>query len=290
MTFDIVLNIGAIILAIYIVGVAIYIIMENRSPQSTFAWLLLFMLLPIIGLLIYIFLGRGWHAFSQENKMARQELGSDLLQDLWPAAGSAAGICRPHCQGKTGVVPPENSATGSSQLQLRPDRLQRGRNSARRHVRSIPACWKISKPPSIYIHLNYYIWTEDEFTLQVKEALIERAKAGIEVRCLYDASGGVMSKQYLQDLDRRPGSRSTLTWSTARSEPIHTANYRSHRKIAVIDGKIGYVGGLNLDKEQLDAAGLSTPGAILICAWWARRPAPCRPVLSLAGSIPPARR
>ena len=80
--FSIVINIASVILAIYIVVVAIYIVMENRSPQSTFAWLLLLILAPIIGLLIYIFLGRGTHAFSQEDELARQEMGSEFLRDV----------------------------------------------------------------------------------------------------------------------------------------------------------------------------------------------------------------
>ncbi|NJN55247.1 MAG: hypothetical protein HC804_11085 [Anaerolineae bacterium] len=46
-----------IIFAIYVFGVAVFVIMENRSPQSTFAWLFLFMALPLLGVLIYIFLG-----------------------------------------------------------------------------------------------------------------------------------------------------------------------------------------------------------------------------------------
>jgi cardiolipin synthase len=102
-----------------------------------------------------------------------------------------------------------------------------------------------------YVHLNYYIWTEDSFTLQVKEALIERAKAGVEVRCLYDASGGALSKGYRQDLT--DGGVEIHPYLEYRAlGHLHTINYRSHRKIAVIDGEIGYVGGLNLDKEQIE--------------------------------------
>src|SRR5262245_50766316 len=107
------------------------------------------------------------------------------------------------------------------------------------------------KQASHYIHLNYYIWTEDEFTLQVKAALMERAKAGIEVRCLFDASGGAMSKQYLKDL-KDAGVEIYPYLEYRQFTRLRTINYRSHRKIAVIDGKIGYVGGLNLDKEQID--------------------------------------
>jgi len=75
-------------------------------------------------------------------------------------------------------------------------------------------------------------------------------EAGVEVHCLYDESGGMMSKQYRQDL-KDNGVEIYPYLQYLKWGQLHTANYRSHRKIAVIDGKIGYVGGLNLDKEQL---------------------------------------
>ncbi len=80
---------------------------------------------------------------------------------------------------------------------------------------------------------------------------------GLEVRCLYDASGGAMSKQYLQDLTK--AGVEILPYLEYRNlTRLHTANYRSHRKIAAIDGKIGYVDGLNLDKEQMDSPAFDT--------------------------------
>ena len=82
MTLDLLLNIGSVILTIYIIGVAIFIISENRTPQSTFAWLLMLIAFPIVGLILYIFLGRGSHAFSQETHLARQEIGGDLRRDM----------------------------------------------------------------------------------------------------------------------------------------------------------------------------------------------------------------
>jgi len=102
-----------------------------------------------------------------------------------------------------------------------------------------------------HIHLNYYIWTEDEFTLQIRDALIERVKAGVEVRCLYDATGGSMSWQYINDLTEA-GVQIHPYLDFRSLSKIHNINYRSHRKLAVIDGEIGYIGGLNLDKDQLD--------------------------------------
>jgi cardiolipin synthase len=62
---------------IYLSGTAVLLLLGNRSPQSTFAWMLIFFTLPIIGLLIYIFFGRGWKAFSREDDLLRQAINID---------------------------------------------------------------------------------------------------------------------------------------------------------------------------------------------------------------------
>jgi len=74
LTRDVLVPVATIVVLLYTIVSAVYIILENRSPQSTFAWLLLFLILPVVGLVIYRFTGQGWHAFSRENQLARQEL------------------------------------------------------------------------------------------------------------------------------------------------------------------------------------------------------------------------
>jgi cardiolipin synthase len=101
------------------------------------------------------------------------------------------------------------------------------------------------------IHMEYYIWTDDEFTQRIKEVLIEQAQAGVEIRLLYDASGGKLGQAYVTAL-RNAGAQIFAYRPYQSPLKLHTINYRSHRKIAILDGKIGYVGGLNLDQEQLD--------------------------------------
>ena len=255
MTFDgsllnLLLNIGYVVFVIYVIAVGIYIISENRTPQSTFAWLLVLITLPLVGLIIYYFLGRGSHAFSQETKLARQEMGSDLWQDVGPLITRQPEYVERIAKEKPASyhkkllnLVSQNSSSmlsGYNEVEILQDATMK-----------YPRLLEDIKAAQSSVHLNYYIWTEDKFTLQIKEALIERAKAGIEVRCLYDQSGGMMSKQYLKDLT--DGGVEIHPYLEYRSlTQLHTANYRSHRKIAIIDGKIGYVGGLNLDVEQIE--------------------------------------
>ena len=84
MSITLVLTIAAVLLGLYALVAAIYLVLENRTPQSTFAWLFLFLIAPLVGIVVYRFIGRGWQAFSKENELARQELDGDLLQDLGP--------------------------------------------------------------------------------------------------------------------------------------------------------------------------------------------------------------
>jgi cardiolipin synthase len=250
MSADLLNVIGSIILIVYLIGVTIYIVLQNRSPQSTFAWLFLFILLPIIGLIIYYFFGRTWKTFAKENELARHEVGSDLIQDLKPLRDRQHEYAQRIAKKKPESYSPQlmrlvdanpsSILTGYNKVEI----LQNASNKYPRLLEDIKAAQH-------NIHLLYYIWTEDEFTLKLKAALIERAKAGVEVRALYDASGGMMSETYLQDL-RQAGVQIHPYLQYRSLSRIHSVNYRSHRKIVVIDGSRGFMGGLNLDKDQLD--------------------------------------
>jgi cardiolipin synthase len=256
MTFDLVLNLAYILFAVYAIVVAIFVISENRTPQSTFAWLLVLIAFPLVGLILYFFFGRGSHAFSKEFELARQEMGEDVRPNVQPMLDSQQEYIdrirteKPasYRQKILNLVKQNSSSilTGHNDLEILQDASMK-----------YPRLLEDIKAAQSSVHLNYYIWTEDDFTLQIKEALIERAKAGVEVRCLYDQSGGMMSEQYRQDL-KANGVEIYPYLEYKKVGKLTTANYRSHRKIAVIDGKIGYVGGLNLDKEQMDPPAFDT--------------------------------
>jgi cardiolipin synthase len=100
------------------------------------------------------------------------------------------------------------------------------------------------------IHLQYFIWGADAFTEKLKDILTERARAGVEVRLLYDPLGSRkhLTHAYVRDMEAA-GVRVSPTAPLWR---LHTISYRNHRKITVIDGMIGYTGGMNIGQEQLD--------------------------------------
>ncbi|MEO7295827.1 MAG: cardiolipin synthase, partial [Candidatus Limnocylindria bacterium] len=99
------------------------------------------------------------------------------------------------------------------------------------------------------IHMVYYEWASDSFTTEVADVLATKVASGVDVRILYDPVGSLtmLSRSYLRAI-HRAGIR-MHPYSPLYA--LHTISYRSHRKIAVIDGRVGYSGGLNMTEKHL---------------------------------------
>ena len=105
-----------------------------------------------------------------------------------------------------------------------------------------------------YIHLEYYIIKQDYLFLNIAKELIKKADEGVEIRILFDGMGGrFMSKKILANMKAHSIKIGTFFPATLGKINFRI-NYRNHRKIAVIDGKIGYVGGFNIGKEYVDGS------------------------------------
>jgi cardiolipin synthase A/B len=230
--------------------VAFWLISENRSPQSTFAWIFLLLLFPLGGIFVYHFFGRGWRTFSKEGELARQAIMGDTpeaverylkreralvakIEQLQPATYKSK-LLHLVTNNASSVLTAHNCV----------ELLQNASQKYPRLVADIEAA-------SHSIHMAYYIWEEDNFTRKLKDLLIRKAKAGVEVRILCDAYGLAVSRRYLQEM-RAAGVGMYVYYNYRSPLKLHTIGYRNHRKIAVIDGRIGYMGGLNISQEHLD--------------------------------------
>ena len=167
--------------------VLVIILLDRRSPQSAYAWLLLMLGFPGIGLLIYIFFGRGYKAFSDESKLARIGGLSTpyglAIQPLVNAQNEYAEKIRlekPNSyRGKLLHLLYRNShsfLTGYNHVEI----LQDVNEKYRRLLEDVRAAQSS-------IHLLYYIWTEDPYTLELKDALIEIWQADGEGRYAHPA-------------------------------------------------------------------------------------------------------
>ena len=162
-----------------------FLISENRRPQATLAWMLVFIFAPGIGLFIYILFGRDRKAFSKQSKLLRQDLEANALP-----------CCRRSCRARTRRSrdsrrrrqPQKADDARAAELPFRPDR--RNRVEIQQDAAAFyPRMVEDMKAARHSIHLQYFIWRADAFTESLKEILIAKAKAGVEVRLLYDPLG-----------------------------------------------------------------------------------------------------
>jgi cardiolipin synthase len=233
----------------YALVVGVLIVIDNRSPASSWAWLLTLWAFPVIGLLLYLFFGRGYKAFSRDRLFADKVLRSGLRGRLAHLLSRQNEYVRrlerekpESYQARLINLAHKNPA---SVLTVH-NRIAILQNAEEKY----PALLADMCAAQHSIHLLYYIWSEDEFTLQVKDILIDRARAGVKVRVLVDASGFGVSEAYRREMSEA-GVEVHPYLEYMRLSRLHLTNYRNHRKIVVIDGRIGYLGGMNLDVEQI---------------------------------------
>jgi cardiolipin synthase A/B len=98
------------------------------------------------------------------------------------------------------------------------------------------------------IHLQYFIWGADPFTEKLREVLAAKAREGVEVRLLYDPIGSQahVGRRYVRQMQAMG-----IRMASTSPYHLHTISYRNHRKITVVDGTIGYLGGMNIGQEHL---------------------------------------
>lgn len=102
-----------------------------------------------------------------------------------------------------------------------------------------------------YIHIQYYIIKRDEVFASLVPILLERAQAGVEIRILYDGMGGRLMPHLQWRKLQEKGIRIGCFFPPVLGRFHLRINYRNHRKIVVIDGETGYVGGFNIGREYL---------------------------------------
>jgi cardiolipin synthase len=226
---------------------AIFILMENRSPHLTLTWLFAFIFLPVIGVLVYIFFGRDFTLFSRRDKLIKQEISDWLSQQRVPLLERQEEEIK---KLKRVGLPVYGRLVGlmrrtANSLLFPHNCLEILQNGAEKYPRLLADL----KAAQHSIHMEYFEWSSDDLMQEFKRVILERAKAGVEVRLLYDAFGCLLmlSRAYVREMNA--GGVKMIPYSPLIN--LHTISYRNHRKVVVIDGKIGYTGGLNMAETYL---------------------------------------
>ncbi|WP_321333165.1 cardiolipin synthase [uncultured Bacteroides sp.] len=222
-----------------VVGTIIVLILDNRNPVKTMAWILILMFLPVVGLVFYFFFGRSTRreriiGKKSYNRLLRKPMAEYFAQDKCDFPTEHARLMQLFRETNQAFPFDGNKVevytNGYTKLQSLLCQLSR----AKRHI-----------------HLEYYIFEDDAVGRLVRDMLIDKVREGVEVRVIYDDVGcwHVPHRFFEEMRDEGIEVRSFLKVRF----PLFTSkvNYRNHRKIAVIDGQVGFVGGMNLAERYL---------------------------------------
>lgn len=225
----------------------IVIFQERRDIGSTWAWLLVLFFIPVLGFIMYLLLGQNlsknrlfqWDDFEKiglEERLETQltKLRSDRFQFKNHATRDSRDLIYMHLMNNQAILTEDNSI----------DLFTDGEDKFNRLFEDI----KVAKE---FIHIQYYIIKRDKLGRRLVEALTEKAKEGVKVRVLYDELGSrKLTKGFFKEFRAAGGQVEVFFPSKFRFINLRM-NYRNHRKLVIIDGKIGYVGGFNVGDEYL---------------------------------------
>lgn len=217
--------------SIYMLVLSVWIVLQKREPVASLAWILALSALPIIGLLIY-------HVFGpqrirrQRHRRLRMRHGPPL-----PDSGTQ----------RDGLHELVRRATGYPLSQARDLRwLQDGQAMFTSLLADI-------HDARAQVHLLYYMLEPDVRGTQIRDALVAKAREGVAVRLLLDAVGSVhLTEAFLRPLREADVEVAWFHRLRFRLKGLWAPklNFRNHRKLAVIDGRIAYTGGMNLCDQQ----------------------------------------
>ena len=236
-----------LILLVNIVLAIFTMFRERREPSSLWAWILVMFFVPLFGFLLWVFVGR---RLTKDKIFAKLE-GSGIDYAELASEQSRALV--------TGTLVLSNDAARRNSpvvellvsdggARLSEDNsvevFHDGREKFDRLIADIYAA-------TDHVHVYYYIFRGDKLGRRIIAALTDRARAGVEVLLFWDALGGrTISKTDTVEL-RAAGGKVAVFFKSRVPLINFRVNNRTHRKLAVIDGRIGYIGGFNVGDEYL---------------------------------------
>lgn len=217
----------------------VVVILDNRNPVKTLAWVLVLSFLPVIGLIFYFFFGRDVRREKLISKRGYFRLTKYPLAEYYEQKSSECTDDQHPLKRFFRKVNEALPFDGNS-VQVY--------TSGHEMLQSLLQAIANAKH---HIHLQFYIFEDDAVGRLVRDALIEKVREGVEVRLLYDDVGCWKVDQSFYEKMREAGIE-TRGFLKVRF-PMFTSkvNYRNHRKVVVIDGRVGFVGGMNLALRYL---------------------------------------
>jgi len=219
---------------------------ERRNPTAALGWLLILFVIPILGFALYLIFGQNFY----KRRLFRIKAGDDLylhrLISEQKRELSSRELVLPYpdlepYRGMMGMFLSNSMAY-----------LSRG-NRVFIHIdgrAKFDALFTAIRSAKDHVHLEYYIIRDDRLGNELLSLLMEKAREGVKVRLLYDAVGTHLPRRTLREL-RDAGVLVSAFFPSMIRVINFRINYRNHRKIAIIDGSAGFIGGFNVGVEYL---------------------------------------
>ena len=257
---------GILLITIYIfqlISLLAVVFIEDKDPVVTISWMLALAFLPILGFVLYLFFGRGLKKFS--NKRLRlirriqeefflktpaiekefEELGN-ILHEVPPnlndqAAYKHLDLIRMNT--RLGF----SSYTQNNDIKIYIDAKEKYKE-----------LFEDIRNAKQSIHMVYFIISNTQISYELIDLLAQKAEEGVEVRLIYDELGNILVPRKIFNKIKKAGGEVYRFFPISFSSVLH-ANYRNHHKIVVIDGEIGYTGGMNIGDEYMGLHHRKTP-------------------------------
>ena len=243
---DLLLLVIGLIIAFDVVAVFTLIFFERRDPESVLAWILTVLALPVGGFVLYLIFGFKYfktRAFGLKSTgdlavLSRVRKGEELAvaddpERVLKALVDYAELAHLLWADSAAFLTAGNQVEVYTNGNQKFDALVEAIQGAKKHI-----------------HLEYYILRDDALGERLLLALEAKAREGVQVRILYDDLGNKIPRERYRKLTALGARVSGFYRALVPSVGLRL-NYRNHRKIAVIDGTIGFVGGFNIGDEYL---------------------------------------
>jgi len=231
--------IGYALMVVVAAVAIIHVLMDNRQPAKTMAWVLVIAFVPVVGVIFYLFFGINHRkeriiSQSQMDELTKRSMLSFVEQHDFHVPERQKPL--------VDLFVNQNLALPFKDNQI--DIMTDG-------YAFFPELLRDIAEASHHIHINMYIFEDDALGRLVADALMDKARQGVKVRVIYDDVGcWRVNSRFVEHL--REAGVEVVPFLPVRF-PSFTSkvNYRNHRKIIVIDGRIGYIGGMNFARRYV---------------------------------------
>ncbi len=223
------------------------VLSENRNPVKSLAWITILLLLPVLGMILYLFFGRSLKSVHMISRRNRKKLRGH--EEFIPISINRLNLTDESKQliRLVGSLADHHYFPGN-----KIDIFTTGGKKFEALKRDLAAA-------SEYIHLQYYIFEDDVIGNEIADILISKAQEGVRVRVIYDHVGSFNLFTNIFKRMRKAGVEAYPFLKVTFPELANRINWRNHRKLVVIDGKVGYIGGMNVADRYAYGSPLSPP-------------------------------